>query len=56
MADLKQKLQQLVASLSCGKKIFTELKNVKSEICQREIKTLQAILVRSRADQLDHEN
>ena len=32
---------------------LTEFKNVKCEICQRQIEKLQAIRVRSRADQLD---
>ena len=50
MAELEQRLQQLVVSLSCGRKVLTEFKNVKCEIRQRQIKKLQAIQVRSRAD------
>ena len=56
MAELEQKLQQLVVSLSCGRKVLTEFKSVKCEIRQRQIKKLQATRVRSRADQLDRKN
>ena len=57
MAELKQKLQQqLVVSLSRGKKVLTEFKNVKYKIRQRQIKKLQAIRVRSRANKLDRKN
>ena len=56
MAELEQRLQQLVVSLSCGRKVLTEFKNVKCEIRRRQIKKLQAIQVRSRADQLDRKN
>ena len=38
MAELEQRLQQLVVSLSCGRKVLTEFKNVKCEIRQRQIK------------------
>ena len=56
MAELEQTLQQSVVSLSCGKKILTEFKNVKSEIRQRQIKKLLAIQMRLQADQLDCKN
>ena len=56
MTELEQRLLQLVVSLFCGKKVLTEFKNVKCEIRQRQIKKLQAIQVRSRADQLDRKN
>ena len=56
MAEIEQRLPQLVVSLSCGRKVLTEIKNIKCEIRQRQIKKLQAIQVRSRADQLDRKN
>ena len=49
MAEIKQKLQQLVVTLSSGKKVYTEFKKGKSEIRQRQIKKYRAIPVRSRA-------
>ena len=49
-------MQHLVLSLSCGKKVSTEFRNVKSEIRQRQIKKLRAVQVRSRADPLDRKN
>ena len=56
MAELEQKLQQLVVSLFCGRKVLTEFKIVQCEIHHRQIKKLQAIQMRSQADQLDRKN
>ena len=53
ISELEQKLQQLAAALSLGKKVFTEFKHVKAEIRKRQLQNLQAVRLRSRADRLD---
>ena len=56
ISELEQKLQQLAAALSFGKKVFTEFKHVKAEIRKRQLQNLQAVQLRSRADRLDRGN
>ena len=56
ISELEQKLQQLAAALSFGKKVFTEFKHMKTEIRKRQLQNLQTIQLHSHADCLDRGN